>query len=336
VSRFILRRLMLMIPVLLGVTLLTFVLTNLLPGDPARSLAGKFATPEQVEATRQRLGLDQPLSVQYMRYLGRLVQGDLGTSISSRQPVLKELLVFFPPTLELTVAAMTLTIVIGIPLGTLSGVTRSRWFSSLIMSSSLVGVGIPVFWLGLVAQLIFFGRLRILPLCGRLDPRVFSRPPSVTNMYTVDALLAGQWATFGNAVKHLILPGFTLALPRIASVARITHASIVEVMRNDYIRTARAKGLRERIVVIRHALKNALLPTVTTVTLQIGWLLGGTILVENIFSWGGLGTYAWIGIFRLDIPVVMGLTLVTTTVFLLMNLLADIVYRYLDPRITYE
>jgi peptide/nickel transport system permease protein len=327
---------MLMIPVLLGVTLLTFVLTNVLPGDPARSLAGKFATPEQVEATRQRLGLDQPLLVQYMRYLGRLVQGDLGTSISSRQPVLKELFVFFPATLELTVAAMTLTIVIGIPLGTLSGVTQSRWLSSLIMSSSLVGVGVPVFWLGLVAQLIFFGKLRILPLCGRLDPREFLPPPSVTNMYTVDALLAGQWATLANAMRHLILPAFCLALPRIASVARITYASIIEVMRNDYIRTARAKGLRERIVVIRHALKNALLPTVTTITLQIGWLLGGTILVENIFSWGGLGTYAWIGIFRLDIPVVMGLTLVTTTVFLLLNLLADIVYRYLDPRITYE
>ena len=333
--QFIVRRLLAAIPVLLGVTIITFVLSQLLPGDPARMVAGQFASAEQIAAVRERLGLDRPLPVQYVRYLGRLLRGDLGTSFSSQQDVTEELRIFFPATIELTLVAMILTVVIGLPLGIMTGSRKAPFVNSGVLFLSLVGVGLPVFWAGLVFQLIFAGRLDILPLDGRLGSAVIP-PPGVTNMYTIDALLAGQWSTFVDALRHLVLPAVTLAIGRIASVARITHASMIDVMRRDYVRTAQAKGLPQRRVVNKHALKNALLPVVTTIGLQVGFLLGGTILVENIFSWGGLGTYAWIGIFRLDIPAIMGVTLIATVTFMLVNLVTDIGYAFLDARITYS
>jgi len=333
--QYILRRLVLMIPVIIGVTILTFVLSNLLPGDPAREAAGRYATREQIEAVRERLGLNQPLPVQYARYLGRLVRGDLGESLASRQDVRTELGYYFPATMELAIAAMLLAVLIGIPLGVLTGAGRSPWVNSVVMFFSLLGVGMPVFWAGLIFQIVFYGKLDILPLSGRLSTLMVP-PPPVTRMYTVDAVIAGQWDVLRDALMHLVLPAFTLAIARVASVARLTHASMVSVMRRDYIRTARAKGLAERSVLTRHALKNALLPTVTTIGLQIGWLLGGTILVENIYNWGGLGTYAWIGIFRLDIPVIMGITLITTLTFMVVNLITDIAYVFLNPRIVYQ
>jgi peptide/nickel transport system permease protein len=263
------------------------------------------------------------------------VRGDLGESLSSRQDVRIELGYYFPATLELAIAAMLLAVLIGIPLGVFTGAGRSPWVNSVVMFLSLLGVGMPVFWAGLIFQLLFYGKLDILPLSGRLSTLVVP-PPPVTRMYTVDAVIAGQWDVLRDALLHLVLPAFTLAIARVASVARITHASMVTVMRRDYIRTARAKGLAERSVLTRHALKNALLPTVTTIGLQIGWLLGGTILVENIYNWGGIGTYAWIGIFRLDIPVIMGITLITTLTFMVVNLLTDIAYVFLNPRIVYK
>lgn len=333
-TAFVVRRILATIPVVLGVTLITFVLGQLMPGDPARMVAGQFANSEQVEAVRERLGLDRPILVQYGIYLSRLLQGDLGISFSSQQTVARELQTFFPATLELTGLAMLMTVVIGIPLGVLTGSRRSPFLNSTVLFLSLVGVGLPVFWAGLMFQLIFSGRLDLLPLDGRLSTMVLP-PPSITNMYTIDALLAGQWSTFVDALRHLILPSATLAIGRIASVARITHAAMTSVIRLDYVRTARAKGLQQSKVVYKHALRNAMLPVVTTVGLQVGFLLGGTILVENIFSWGGLGTYAWIGIFRLDIPAIMGVTLVATLMFTAVNLLTDILYAWLDPRIQY-
>jgi peptide/nickel transport system permease protein len=334
-GRLILRRSFWAIPTLFGVTVMTFILTNLLPGDPARSLAGRYATAEQIQATRERLGLDQPVYVQYVRHVGRYLQGDLGTSFHSRQEVLKELVDHVPPTVELAFAAMFIAIVIGIPLGIVSGASRSRWLNSGLILFSIIGVGIPVFWAGLVFQLIFYGKLGILPLSGRLSPEAV-RPPAVFHMYTVDSLLAGQWDTFWDASRHLILPALTLSLSRVASLTRITNAGMVEAMRKDFVRTARAKGLQERIVVGRHVLKNALLPTVTNISMQLGWLIGGAVLVEIIFTWGGIGSYAWSAILNLDIPVIMGITLVTTFAFLILNLLADISYGFLDPRITYD
>jgi peptide/nickel transport system permease protein len=333
--RYIARRVLLAIPTLFGVTVLSFVLTNILPGDPARVLAGRYATPEQMVAVRERLGLDRPLYIQYIRDLENLVRGDFGYSFQTRQEVSKELVAFFPATLELALVAMTLAVAAGLPLGVLTATGRSPWVNSMVMFFSLVGVGLPVFWAGLFFQLVFFGNLHILPLSGRLSPAL-AAPPEVTGMYTIDAILAGQWATWVDAVRHLILPAFTLGMGPVASVTRITHASMVEVMRHDYIRTARAKGLTEQHVVARHALKIALLPTVTTVAMEMGWLMGGTVLVETIFTWPGLGSYAWRGILFNDLPVVMAVTFVTTITFILLNLLADISYCFLDPRIAYD
>lgn len=334
-ARYVARRLLLMVPVLLGVSLLVFFLTNLLPGDPARAAAGRLATPEQLTAVRERLGLDQPLPVQYALYMGRLVQGDLGTSLTSKQEVADELRLFFPATIELLLATMAIVIAVGIPLGVRTATARGGWFDRAFLGFSYMGVGIPVFFLALLLQLIFAGWLRVLPIAGRLGLETVP-PPMLTGMYTVDALLAGQWATLVDAARHLVLPATTLAVAGVAEVGRITRSSMLTALNQDYVRTARAKGLTERAVWLRHALPNAMLPTTTIIGLQVAFLLGGTVLIENLFSWGGLGTYAWTGIFRLDIPVIMGITLISTVAYLLVNLCVDVVYARLDPRIDYE
>lgn len=332
--RYVVHRLLLAVPVLLGVTLIIFTLTYVLPGDPARNAADRYATPEQVAAVRQRLGLDRPFHEQYIAYLGRVARLDLGTSIESRQPVVEDMQKFLPATFELMAMAMTITILVGIPLGVITGSGRRTWTNSLIRFFSVVGVGMPVFWSGLLLQLVFFGKLGWLPLDGRLSAGLVP-PPRVSGLYTIDALLAGQPAVFLDALEHLVLPGLTLAFGLVASVARITHSSMLEVMRQDYIRTARAKGLSSRVVLARHSLQNALVPVLTTLGLQVGFLLAGSVLVENIFSWGGIGTYAWSGIFRLDIPVVMGVALSTAIIFVVANLVIDVLYTIVDPRIRY-
>lgn len=333
--RFIIQRLLLAIPVLLGVTFIIFTLTYILPGDPARSAADRYATPEQVEAVRIRLGLDRPFHEQYLSYLGRLARLDLGTSIESRKPVIEDVSKFLPATFELMLVAMTITVLVGIPLGVITGSGRRSWANSFVRFLPVIGVGMPVFWSGLLLQLIFFGKLGWLPLDGRLSAGL-AQPPRLTGMYTVDALVAGQWTTLGDALEHLVLPALTLSFGLVASVARITHSSMLEVMRQDYIRTARAKGLADRVVLFRHSLQNAFVPVLTTLGLQVGFLLAGSVLVENIFSWGGIGTYAWSGIFRLDIPVIMAVALVTAVVFVISNLVIDVLYTVVDPRIRHD
>ena len=332
---YIARRLLQMLPVLLGVSMLTFALTNLLPGDPARAAAGRHATPQQLEEVRERLGFDRPLPVQYAMYMGRLARGDLGTSLTSRQAVAEELRLFFPATLELLLATMAIAVCVGIPLGVLTATRRGRWPDRAFLGFSYVGVGMPVFFTALLLQIVFAGWLRVLPIAGRLGLETVP-PPALTGMYTVDAMLAGQWTTLLDALRHLVLPALTLAMAGTSEVGRITRRSMLQALDEDYVRTARAKGLPERTVWQRHALPNALLPTTTVIGLQVAFLLGGTVLIENLFSWGGLGTYAWTGIFRLDIPVIMGITLIATTVYLLVNLGVDLVYARLDPRIRYE
>jgi peptide/nickel transport system permease protein len=334
-GRYVARRLLLMVPVLLGVSLLVFFLTNLLPGDPARAAAGRLATPEQLTAVRERLGLDRSLPVQYGLYMGRLVQGDLGTSLTSKQEVATELRLFFPATVELLLATMVIVVAVGIPLGVRTATARGGWFDRAFLGFSYMGVGLPVFFLALLLQLIFAGWLRVLPIAGRLGLETVP-PPMLTGMYTVDALFAGQWATLLDAARHLVLPAVTLAAAGVAEVGRITRSSMLTALEQDYVRTARAKGLAERTVWLRHALPNAMLPTTTVVGLEVAFLLGGTVLIENLFSWGGLGTYAWTGIFRLDIPVIMGITLISTIAYLLVNLGVDLIYARLDPRIEYE
>lgn len=333
-GRYIARRLLQMVPVLLGVSVLTFALTNLLPGDPARAAAGRHATPQQLEEVRERLGLDQPLPAQYAMYMGRLARGDLGTSLTSRQAVATELRLFFPATLELLLATMLIAVGVGIPLGVLTAARRGRWADRAFLGFSYFGVGMPVFFTALLLQIVFAGWLGWLPIAGRLGLETVP-PPALTGMYTVDAMLVGEWATLLDALRHLLLPALTLAIAGCAEVGRITRRSMLQALDEEYVRTARAKGVPERSVWLRHALPNAMLPTTTVIGLQVAFLLGGTVLIENIFSWGGLGTYAWTGIFRLDIPVIMGITLLATTVYLFVNLGVDLVYARLDPRIRY-
>lgn len=332
---YVLRRVLWMIPVLIGVTALGFFLSNLLPGDPARAVAGRLATPEQLAAVSERLGLDEPIPVQYGLYLGRLVRGDFGVSLSSKQAISAELRIFFPATLELVIAAMTIVLLVGVPAGVVAATRRSGWADRALLAGSYVGVGMPVFFLALLFQLVFAGWLRWLPIGGRLGLETIA-PAGPTGLYTVDALLAGELAVAADAVRHLILPAATLALAGVSEVARITRRSMLQALDEDFTRTARAKGLSEFRVVVGHALPNALLPTVTVLGLQVAFLLGGTVLVENIYSWGGLGTYAWTGIFRLDIPVIMGITLVSSATYLVVNLGVDLVYVWLDPRVRHE
>lgn len=333
-TAYILRRFAMMIPVLLGVTLIMFTLTFLLPGDPARSVAGRYATPAQLEAVSERLGLDQPLYIQYGRYLSRLVELDLGSSHQSRQPVLNEMRSILPATFELMLAAMMITILVGIPLGVITASGRRRFLNAAVRFVSVAGVGMPVFWSGLILQLVFFGKLGWFPLNGRLSPGV-SRPEQVTGMYSVDALLAGSWSTFGDALWHLVLPAMALSFGTVAAVSRITYGSVIEVLQQDYIRTGRAKGAPESTILFQHALKNAFIPILTTLGLQVGYLLGGAVLVENIFSWGGIGTYAWQAIIQLDTPVIMAVTLSTAFIFVFTNLIVDILYTLIDPRVRY-
>lgn len=330
--RYWVRRLGLLSLVILGVTTLTFLVSHVIPADPARYAAGLNARPEQVEAVRHQLGLDRPLWEQYLVYLRQLVHGDLGKSILTSRPVAQELRNFFPATAELVLVAFLLNVVVAVPLGVAAAVRRGRLTDSASRVLAVLGAGLPVFWLGLVLQLVLYGKLEWLPLGGRLSVGV-TPPPRVTGLYMMDSLLAGDLALFVDAARHVLMPAFTLAIGEIAVIARMTRSNMLDVLSRDYIRTARAKGLSERVVTYRHALKNAILPVLTVLGMQLGWMMGGTLLVEVIFSWGGLGFYAVAGIRQQDFPVIMGVTLVICLVFVLANAVVDFLYSVLDPRI---
>jgi peptide/nickel transport system permease protein len=319
--------------VVVGMTLLTFVITHLIPADPAKFAAGLDATADQIEQTKRNLGLDKPLPEQYLLYLGNLTRGDLGNSIVTKRPVRDDLGDYLPATLELTLWTVILIAATGIPLGVLSATRRGSWLDILTRVLATLWVALPVFWFGLVLQLIFYLRLGWLPAGERLDPNItLSR---ITGLITLDAVLHGDGVALLSGLRHLILPVFTLALARIAIVARMTRASMLEVLGADYVRTARAKGLHERAVIFRHALKNAALPVLTTLGTQIGFLLGGAILVEVIFQWPGMGRYAVSSITSVDFPAVMGVTLAAAALFVSVNLLVDLAYVMIDPRISY-
>jgi peptide/nickel transport system permease protein len=330
--RFLLRRIAGLVLVLLGVSLITFALTRLVPVDPAVAALGQNAREAQIEAFRREYGLDQPPALQYVTYLGRLLQGDLGVSIRTRRPVADDLRDFLPATIELSLAAMVVTLTLGISLGVLAAVRRDTWLDALARVFALVGGSLPIFFLGLVMLAIFFTRLRWVPGPGRLDA-VLQPPPRVSGMYTVDSLLAGNWPLFRNAVSHLVLPAITLGYFSTAVVLRMTRSAMLEVLNQDYVRTARAKGLRDRAVLLRHALKNAMIPVLTTIGIVFGSLLSGAVLTETIFQWPGLGRYATASATSLDFPAVMGVTLVAAIVYPVVNALVDIGYHALDPRI---
>jgi peptide/nickel transport system permease protein len=280
--------------------------------------------------------LNDPIPVQYVYYINDILHFNLGLSASEGgRPVADALAQYFPATLELTIAAMILTLLIGIPIGILSGIRKDRIEDHIVRVFSLCGVSIPIFWFGLILQYVFFLKLGWLPLGGRL-PDAMVPPPAVTGLYTVDSLLAGQWNTFVQAVLHLIMPAFCLSFSSLAVISRLTRSSMLEAMSQDFVRTARAKGLSERAVVLKHALRNALIPTTTMAGLAFGGLLSGAVLTETVFMWPGIGRYSTRAITSNDFASIMGFTLLVVVVYVVMNLVVDLLYVYLDPRVKYE
>jgi peptide/nickel transport system permease protein len=330
--RFILRRMAGLVLVLLGVSIITFALTQLVPVDPAVAALGQNARDEQIEAFRREHGLDQPPALQYVNYLGRLLRGDMGISIRTRRAVADDLRDFLPATIELSLAAMVVTLLLGISLGVLAAVRRDGWLDALARVFALVGGSLPIIFLCLLMLAFLFTRRRGEPRPGRLDA-VLQPPPRVTGLYTVDSVVGGNWPLFRNAVSHLVLPAITLGYFSTAVVLRMTRSAMLEVLGQDYVRTARAKGLRDRAVLLRHALKNAMIPVLTTIGIVFGSLLSGAVLTETIFAWPGLGRYATASATSLDFPAVMGVTLVAAVVYPVANALVDIGYHALDPRI---
>jgi peptide/nickel transport system permease protein len=350
VTRFIIRRLFSLLPTLLGIAFVIFMFQRLIPGDPAVAMLGEHASQENVERIREQLGLNRPAFLdrealknndlsgffdsQFIRYIGRLVQLDLGTSIHRRIPVAETLAQRFPATVELALLSMLLAIIIGIPVGIISAARRNTAVDSVSMIGSLIGVSMPIFWLGLMEIMLFAVILQWLPSGGRLDTA--TQVQSITNLILVDSLLTGNSKAFITGLRHLILPTIALATIPTAIIARMTRSSMLDVLQEDYIRTAHAKGLMERVVLFRHALKNAFLPVITIIGLQTGNLLAGAVLTETIFSWPGIGKWVYDAILGRDYPIVQGATLLIAVIYVFFNLLVDVSYAFLDPRIHYD
>jgi len=349
-TQYIIRRLVSVLPTVLGVTFVIFMFLRLIPGDPAVAMLGEHAAEENVERIREQLGLNRPLFLdrealvegdvkgffdsQYLRFLGRLLRGDLGNSIHRRIAIADELKLRFPATVELALLSMLIAILIGVPVGIASAARRNSVLDSVSMVGALVGVSMPIFWLGLMEMMLFAVILQWLPSGGRLDHSIDIE--AITNLLMIDSIIAGDLDALVDVLKHLAKPGIALATIPTAIIARMTRSSVLEVLQEDYIRTAHAKGLREQVVLVRHALKNAFLPVVTIIGLQAGSLLAGAVLTETIFSWPGIGKWVYDAILGRDYPVVQGGTLLVTLIIVGINLLVDISYAFLDPRIHYE
>lgn len=332
--QYILRRVLLLGPMLVGITLLTFILSHAVPADPVAANVGEQAAsdPVVVEAFRHRWGLDQPLYKQYLIYVWSLARGDMGTSISTRQPVALDLKQHLPATIELAVSALTISIVVGIPLGILAAVNRENPIDQTARLVSLVGVSLPVFWLGIVAIVVFYAYLGWAPAPGRLSPSM-PQPLPVTGFMLVDTLLMHQTDALLDWLSHLALPALVLSSYTLGVITRMMRGSMLEVLGEDYVRTANAKGVGRWRVRFRHAARNALIPIITIVGLGFGGLLSGAVVTETVFNWPGLGLYAFSSATSLDFPAIMGTGLVVATVYVLVNLLVDIAYAFFDPRI---
>lgn len=331
---YIARRLVLAVLVLFIVSIGTFALAHAVPGDPINALISERQAerPEVRAALERRWGLDRPLPVQYVYYVRNLLRGDMGESITTRKPVAEDLRRFVPATIELSIAAMGYAILVGVPLGIIAAIHQNRWPDALARFFALLGNSVPVFTLGLLFLYIFYYKLRWLPGPGQLDVGM-KPPPRVTGMVTVDAVLAGDWAAFRAVTERLIMPSIVLGSFAMGIIARMLRSSLLAAMGDDYVRTARAKGLAERRVVAGHALRNAIIPTVTVLGLTFASLLAGAVLTETIFSWPGLGQYAVRTAIRLDYPGLLGVTLVVAVAYTLVNLIVDVLYGILDPRI---
>jgi peptide/nickel transport system permease protein len=332
--RFIVRRLLLLVPILIGVSILVFVWIRALPGSPAESLLGERATPATIERLRQEYGLNRPVFVQYEKYVEATLKGDLGYSIASRRPVTEELRHRFPATVELALAAMFFAIVFGVPLGFFAAKRYGSFVDHGSLFLSLIGISIPIFFLGLILKYVFAVKLGWLPSVGQIDVTKNVKHP--TNFYVLDAIITRDWGTLADVLKHLVLPAVALGTIPLAIVARITRAAVLDVQNEDYVRTARAKGLSPRIVDRRHVFRNALLPLSTVIGLQTGLLLSGAILTETVFAWPGVGIWLADAISARDYPVLQAGILFLATVFVLVNLIVDISYAIINPRIRYS
>lgn len=319
---------------LFGVTVVTFALANLVPGNPIVAALGEGAASNQatVDAYVKKHGLDQPLPVQYLTYVTNLFQGEMGTSLRTGQPVASDLQKAVPATVEVALGAIIVSLAVGITLGSIAAYRRGKISDQVVRVISLIGLSIPTFWMALVSFNVFFLQLRIAPGSGRLSP-ILSAPPHVTGLYTIDSLLAGQWVTFADAMAHLMLPVFVLALFTIGLLTRFVRTSVLEVLDADYIRAGRAKGLRGPRMLFGYVLRGASLPILTIVGLAFGSLLSGTVLVEAVFAWPGLGTYAYNSATSLDLPGVMGVGLIVGVIYLGINFVVDMLYGVLDPRV---
>jgi peptide/nickel transport system permease protein len=332
-TSYIIRRLLSLIPTLLGVSIIVFLFLRMIPGDPALALAGEHATDANVERIREEFGLNKPLYEQYLTYMGKVLRGDLGRSVFNKRYVTDELRARFPATLELSVCALIVAMIVGLPAGIISATKRNSIFDNAAMVGSLLGISMPIFWLGLMLNWFFAVRLGWLPSVTRLDSGIELH--RITNLIIVDSILTGNAEALLNGIKHLILPSVALGTIPMAIIARMTRSAMLEVLEQDYVRTARAKGLAERVVTFKHALKNAMLPVITILGLQVGLLLSGAVLTETIFAWPGIGRWLYLSILARDYPIVQGMALFITFLFLMVNLLVDLSYALVDPRIRY-
>ncbi len=332
-TRYIVRRMLIAVPVLLSITLIVFIMLHSAGGDPAVVMLGARASDESLSALRSELGLDEPLPVQYVDFVRGAVQGNLGTSYRSKQPVAHEVFSRFPATVELAIGAMFIATIIGLIAGTVAATRKNSFFDYSSTAMSLIGVSVPTFWLGIILIIIFGVELKWLPISGRVDPRIGADPNA--HFLILNSFIHGDWAVFWDALKHLILPAFTLAAWPAAIIARMTRASLLESMGQDYIRTARAKGLKERTVIARHVFRNAMLPIITVAGLEFGGLLAGAVVTEQVFSWPGIGKLTVDAITNRDYQIVQGVVILVGVIFIVMNLIVDIVYVWLDPRIRY-
>ncbi len=349
-SRYIIRRIFSVLPTLIGVTFVIFMFQRLIPGDPAVAMLGEHATEENVERIREQFGLNRPLFLdrealvendiagffdsQYIRYMKRLFVLDMGESIHRRIPVAETLGLRFPATIELSLLAMFIAILIGIPVGIVSAAKRNSLIDSVSMVGSLVGVSMPIFWLGLMEIMLFAVIWQWLPAGGRISTGVELQ--EITHLYLLDSLITGNFEAFKDVLSHIIMPAIALATIPMGIIARMTRSSMLDVLQEDYVRTAKAKGLGRNLVLFRHALKNAALPVITIIGLQMGTLLAGAVLTETIFAWPGIGRWVYDGILGRDYPIVQGGTLVIALVFVAVNFFVDIMYALLDPRIRYD
>jgi dipeptide transport system permease protein len=330
--RFLLHKLALLIPTFFGISLAAFAFVRLLPGDPVVALAGeRGVTPERHAELIRQFGYDQPYIVQYLQYLANVFTGNFGNSISTKRPVLGEFLTLFPATLELAIVAMIIAVLIGVPAGIFAAVKRGSWFDQTTMGLALTGYSMPIFWWGLLLIIFFSGYLGWTPVSGRIGIQHFFKP--ITGFMLIDSLIAGRSGAFISAVRHLILPSIVLATIPLAVIARQTRSAMLEVLGEDYVRTARAKGLAPRRVVGLHAFRNAMIPVVTTIGLQVGTLMAGAILTETIFSWPGIGKWMIEAIGKRDYPVVQGGLLLIALIVMAVNLIVDLLYAVINPRI---